>query len=52
MEPEPPLKPMARLLLWDYDRVSWPYVVLCLAILAFLLLVPPEWLHDPMVVLR
>ena len=49
---EPPLKPLARRLLWDYERVSWPYVVLCLFILAFVLFVPPEWLRDPMVVAR
>jgi hypothetical protein len=49
---EPPLKPAARILLWDYDRLSWPYALVCLAIIAFILLVPPEWLGDPMVVPR
>ena len=49
---EPPLKPLARALLWDFERVSWPYVALCLLIIAFVLLVPPEWLRDPMVVAR
>ena len=48
----PPLKPLARILLWDYDRVSWPYLVLCLLILGFILLASPEWLRDPMVVGR
>ena len=46
------LKPLARLLLWDFDRLSLPYLLLCLAILAFVLLVPPAWLGDPMVVVR
>jgi len=45
---ERPLSPAARVLFWDYDRLSPAYIVLCLVILAFLLLVPPEWLGDPM----
>lgn len=49
---EAPLKPAARILLWDYDRLSWPYVVLVLAIVAFVLLIPPEWLGDPMAIAR
>ena len=36
-----------RLLLWDFDRGSLPYDVLCLLILLFVLL-PPGWLSDPM----
>lgn len=40
----------ARLLLWDYDRGSLPYDVLCLLLLLFLLLAPPAWFSDPMVV--
>jgi hypothetical protein len=42
----------ARVLLWDYNRLSGPYMILCLVLLAFVLLVPPEWLRDPMTVLR
>jgi hypothetical protein len=49
---QPPLKPAARFWLWDYERLSWPYVILCLAIIAFILFIPPEWLRDPMVVGR
>jgi hypothetical protein len=46
---EPPLTPLARVLLWDYGRLSLPYLLLCLAILALVLIVPSEWLGDPMV---
>ena len=43
-----PLRPIVRFLLWDYDRLSSVYVVLC-ALLAFLIVaIPPEWLGDPM----
>jgi len=38
----------ARLLLWDYERGSLPYDVLCAAIVLFLWLVPGTWLGDPM----
>lgn len=46
------LAPLSRLLLWDYDRGSVPYDVLCVLMALFLLLVPPEWLGDPLVRLR
>jgi hypothetical protein len=39
-----------RLIFWDYDRVSLPYLVLCGLLLAILLLVPSAWWGDPMVV--
>jgi hypothetical protein len=47
-----PLTPLTRFLLWDYDRTSLPYLVLCIAILVFILLVPPAWLADPIASLR
>jgi hypothetical protein len=40
------------LLLWDYERGSLAYDLLCVAMLLFLLLAPPEWLHDPLGVVR
>jgi hypothetical protein len=40
---------LMRLLLWDFERGSVPYDLLCLLILLFVLLVPPAWLGDPMV---
>ena len=42
------LKPVARLLLWDRERGSLAYDVVCVLILLFLLLVPAAWLGDPM----
>jgi hypothetical protein len=39
-----------RLLLWDYARGSLPYDLLCVLVLLFVLLIPPAWLGDPMVV--
>ena len=38
----------ARLLLWDYDRGSWPYDLLCLLLLLILFAAPPAWWSDPM----
>jgi hypothetical protein len=37
-----------RLLLWDYERGSVPYDIVCLLLALFLLLVHPAWLGDPM----
>jgi hypothetical protein len=31
---------------WAYERGSWPYDVMVLAILAFVLLTPRSWFHD------
>lgn len=39
---------MMRLLLWDYERGSLPYDLLCLLIVLFILLAPAAWLSDPM----
>jgi len=33
---------------WTYERASWQYDVMVIAILAFVWLTPPEWLKDPM----
>jgi len=41
--------PLARLLLWDYERGSMAYDVLCLALFLILLLFPAAWWSDPMV---
>ena len=41
---------LARLLLWEYDRGSPPYEMLCLLILLFILLAPAAWLADPLVI--
>jgi hypothetical protein len=41
------LRPLERLLYWDYDRSSLAYELLCLAMLLFLALAPPGLLGDP-----
>ena len=46
------LSPKARLLLWDYARGSLPYDVLCALLILLMMLIPPGWLGDPMVVVR
>lgn len=42
------LSPLARLLLWDYERGGLAYDLACLGILAVLFLVPPEMWGDPL----
>jgi len=44
------LSSRARLLLWDYERGSVPYDVLCLLLLILVFAVPPAWLGDPIMV--
>lgn len=51
MIPRPGALPW-RLLLWECERGSVAYDVLCVLILLFILLVPPAWLSDPMMVSR
>jgi hypothetical protein len=38
----------ARVLLWDFERGSLPYDLVCLLLLLLLLVVQPGWLRDPM----
>jgi hypothetical protein len=33
---------------WTYERATWQYDVMVIAILAFVWLTPPGWLGDPM----
>ena len=42
------LSPRARLLLWDYERGSVPYDLLCLVLFVVVFAVPPAWWADPM----
>jgi hypothetical protein len=37
----------SRAFFWRDDRASVPYDVWVVAILAFIWLTPPDWLHDP-----
>jgi hypothetical protein len=39
----------ARLLLWDFERGSLAYDLLCLLLLLLLLAVPGAWWGDPMI---
>ena len=34
-------------LFWTYDRATWQYDLMVIAILAFVWLTPPAWLGDP-----
>jgi hypothetical protein len=38
---------LARALLWDFERGSWPYDLVCLLLLVLLLVIQPAWLGDP-----
>ena len=41
---------LGRVLLWDYERGSFPYDLVCLLVLLFIALVPASWVGDPMAV--
>jgi hypothetical protein len=34
-------------LFWTYERTTWQYDLMVIAILAFVWLTPPAWLNDP-----
>ena len=52
MKPAPPLPLPLRVLwnafFWTYERTTWQYDLMVIAILAFVWLTPPDWLGDPM----
>jgi hypothetical protein len=35
-------------LFWTYERATWQYDLMVVAILAFIWLTPPGWLGDPL----
>lgn len=37
---------VVRTIFWSYDRGSWPYDLMVIAIVAFVLLTPAKWFHD------
>lgn len=37
---------VGRIVLWSYERGSWPYDVMVVAILLFVLVTPRKWFHD------
>ena len=43
-----PLRVLWNAFYWTYERASWQYDVMVIAILAFVWLTPPQWLKDPM----
>ena len=44
------LSALPRLVLWDHERGSLHYDLFCVLLLLIVLLVPPQWLGDPMLV--
>ena len=34
-------------LFWTFDRATWQYDLMVIAVLAFVWLTPPAWLNDP-----
>ncbi len=44
------MSPVRRMLLWDYERGSLLYDIVCLLLLLFIVAVPASWLSDPMAV--
>ncbi len=47
-----PLSARARFLLWDYDRGSFAYDVLCVIVFGLLLAIPAAWWGDPLAVVK
>ena len=43
-----PLLVLWNALFWTYERATWQYDLMVVAILAFVWLTPPAWLADPM----
>lgn len=37
---------LVRTIFWSYDRGSWPYDLMVIAIVAFVLFTPRKWFHD------
>jgi hypothetical protein len=37
---------LGRIFFWSYERGSWPYDLMVIAILIFVLLTPRSWFHD------
>jgi len=37
---------LKRIFFWNYERGTWPYDVIVLAIVAFVFLTPRNWFHD------
>ena len=46
--PPLPLRILWNAFFWTYERATWQYDLMVIAILAFVWLTPPDWLGDPM----
>ncbi len=42
-----PARAIWHALYWTYERATWQYDLMVIAILAFVWLMPPDWLADP-----
>jgi hypothetical protein len=43
-----PVRILWNAFFWTYERTTWQYDLMVIAILAFIWLTPPGWLNDPM----
>ncbi len=43
-----PFRMIWHALFWTFERATWQYDLMVIAILAFVWLTSPEWLGDPM----
>ncbi len=43
-----PFRAIRHALFWTFERATWQYDLMVVAILAFIWLTPPGWLGDPM----
>ena len=42
-----PTRAIWHALFWTFDRATWQYDLMVIAILAFVWLTPPDWIGDP-----
>jgi hypothetical protein len=42
-----PFRAVWRTIYWTYERATWQYDLMVIAILAFVWLTPPAWIGDP-----
>jgi hypothetical protein len=37
---------LKRLILWDYERATWPYDIICVIVAVFIAFAPRQWFRD------
>jgi hypothetical protein len=37
---------LKKLILWEYERATWPYDVICVIIFGFIVFTPRQWFRD------